>query len=215
MKRIHLALAGCFVLAVAWSDLPSTIAPGPFSAHMVTHIAVMTVAAPLIAMAAAGTAADPTARWPALAMPVLFMLVELVAVWGWHAPALHRAARYWPPAFLMEQASFFAVGAMLWISVFGGRRRDSRSNAGNGIVAMLLTSMHMTLLGALITLAPRALFAHPADSNAVVAQLMDQQIAGMVMLFGGAASYLAGGLFLLNRLLRETAERKVDDASLG
>src|SRR3546814_3906347 len=47
--------------------------------------------------------------------------------------------------------------------------------------------MHMTLLGALITLAPRSLYHHDMGSA-----LADQQVAGMVML-RGSMSYLAVG----------------------
>src|SRR3546814_9304812 len=68
--------------------------------------------------------------------------------------------------------------------------------------------MHRTLLGVLLTLAPRALYHHAAAA----APLADQQVAGLVMLTGGATSTLAGGLWLVSRLLRDG---KVGDAPLG
>src|SRR3546814_10738100 len=78
---------------------------------------------------------------------------------------------------------------------------DVCSSDLGGVVALLLTSMHMTLLGALITLAPRSLYHHDMGSA-----LADQQVAGMVML-SGSMSYLAGGLWLVARLLREDRRR--------
>src|SRR5690606_6802717 len=85
-----LGLAG---LAFAWSGAPALVAAGPFSAHMIAHVTVVAVAAPLLAVAVAGGRNDPTWRWPLLAAPVPAMLAELVVVWGWHLPLPHAAAR--------------------------------------------------------------------------------------------------------------------------
>jgi putative membrane protein len=60
-----------------------------------------------------------------------------------------------------------------------------------------ITSMHMTLLGALIALSPRTLFAH---QNAEA--LSDQHLGGALMLLLGGASYLTGGLALSVRFVR-------------
>lgn len=196
-------------LAVVWGGAAALVAAGPFSAHMVAHVTVMSLAAPLLAAALAGSAADPTRRWPALAAPLPAMLAEFVVVWGWHLPLLHGWARVSAPAYAAEQASFLLVGLALWLSVLGGGGRDARPRRAAGVVALLMTSMHMTLLGVLITLAPRGLY-HPAGA----AVLADQQIAGMVMLFGGATSYLAGGLWLVHRLLQEP-RKEPGHASLG
>src|SRR3546814_20011317 len=122
------------------------------------------------------------------------MLAELVVVWGWHLPLLHHAARSSTAALAAEQASFLAVGLALWLSVLGGRAAQRHARLAGGVVALLLTSMHMTLLGALITLAPRSLYHHDMGSA-----LADQPVAGMVML-SGSLSYLAGGLWQVARL---------------
>src|SRR3546814_18505574 len=75
------------------------------------------------------------------------MLAELVVVWGWHLPLLHHAARSSTAALAAEQASFLAVGLALWLSVLGGRAAQRHARLAGGVVALLLTSMHMTLLG--------------------------------------------------------------------
>ena len=69
---------------------------------------------------------------------------------------------------------------------------------------MLLTTMHMTLLGVLVALAPRPLFADAGFTclGVTMAPLADQQLGGVVMLLIGAGGYLAGGLALLAGLLR-------------
>ena len=171
--------AGAAVLALAWLVLPRLGLP-PFSAHMTTHMAVVAVAAPLIGLGLSHR------RAPIGAVPA--SVVELVAVWGWHMPALHHAARHDALAFAAEQGTFLVAGVLLWMAAFDARRRL------DGVMALLLTSMHMTLLGALLALATRPLYGHGA--------LLDQQVGGAIMLLVGGAAYLAGGLWLVRPLVR-------------
>ena len=87
---------------------------------------------------------------------------------------------------------------MLWIAAF--------NKTAAGIVALLLTAMHMTLLGALLALSPRELYAHGYG-------LDDQHLGGAIMLIVGGVSYIAGGLYLSGRLIsasRETTAARED-----
>ena len=60
---------------------------------------------------------------------------------------------------------------------------------------MLLTSMHMTLLGALLALPPRPLYAHHM-LHGKLSPLEDQHLGGAIMLVIGGCVYLAGGLLV-------------------
>ena len=60
----------------------------------------------------------------------------------------------------------------------------------------------MTLLGVLVTLAPRPLFSGHGHHAFGLDALQDQQLGGVVMLVVGAGSYLLGGLLLLAGMLR-------------
>lgn len=187
MRRpIPLAL-GAATLAAAWAGPLPTLAGHLFSAHMAMHMAVVAVAAPLLALGV-----DP-ARWPRLdrlPAPLPASMIELVVVWVWHAPALRHAAHGSALVLAVEQASFLGAGLLLWLSVLG------RGRGAAGVVALLLTSVHMTLLGVLLTLATRPLY----DRD--VAALPDQQLGGILMLAVGGVVYLVGGLYLLAGLLR-------------
>jgi putative membrane protein len=201
---------GCFAFAVAvftsaWLGPLPDLARASFAAHMTMHIAVVAVAAPLLALAVAGTMADPVRTIPHIVAPVPASMFEFVVVWAWHIPALHHAARHGSVAFFAEQASFVTAGVLLWLAVLGGDREQRRLRAGAGIAALLLTSMHMTLLGALFALASRPLFLHATTTPAPQA-LADQQLGGVVMLLVGGASYLIGGLGLTVSMLRSRTE---------
>lgn len=207
MKRPAL-IAGLLALAIAWS-LPFA-SQTSFTAHMLTHMTVVAIAAPLLGLAIAGTPYDPSDAAPILFSPVLASLVDLVAVWLWHVPLLRELADTTATAALAEQASFLAAGLLLWIACLGGGRHaqdNAMARRGAGAFGLLLTSIHMTLLGALLTLAPRSLYGTGELTcfGITLSADIDQQIGGVVMLLVGAAIYLAGGVALLSRVVRHDA----------
>lgn len=189
MKRASL-IAGLVLLPLGWS-----LSRWGMTGHMAAHMIAVAVAAPLLAVGIQGHRFDPAERWPRFASPLVAAMVEAVIVWGWHVPALRRLADHQPLWLVVEQASFLAAGLLLWSAVLAPRHRAA------GVMALLVTSMHMTLLGELIGLAPRPLYSHHGTGA-----LEDQQMAGIVMLLVGGIAYLVGGLAMLGRLLQTRQE---------
>jgi putative membrane protein len=204
-RRAALA-AGALALVAAWLGPLPALARHAFAAHMAMHLLVVAVAAPLLALGVAGGRADPVRRWPAAFPALPATVLEFVVVWAWHAPALHQAARQSWPMQALEQGSFLLAGLLVWLSAFGGRG-DERAAAG--VAALLMTSMHMTLLGVLLAGAARPLYAHHGSQPLALA-LQDQQLGGVLMLATGGVAYLAGALVLLAGLLRQRGTRPAD-----
>jgi putative membrane protein len=200
--RWPLLLTGLLVLALAWLGPLPAMAAHSFAAHMTIHMAVVALAAPLLAAAIAGTPYDPSPGRPILFGPLPASLVELVVVWGWHAPALHHLARHSARVFALEQASFLLSGLLVWTACLGFAAQERSGRSLLGTLGLLFTSIHMTLLGALLAFANRPLFGHGSDH-----ELLDQQLGGIVMLLVGGAAYLLGGLVLMARLFRVPAGR--------
>lgn len=198
MTRRLLLASGLLTLAAVWAGPLPDIAPHRFSAHMLMHMGVVAVAAPLLAFGLAGSSYDPVRRHARLFRPIPASVVELIAVWAWHAPAAHHAARQSASGLALEQGTFLAAGFVVWMASCGGGTGGPPLRAAAGVVALLLTSMHMTLLGALLALSPRALYAHAATGTSA---LDEQHLGGAIMLLVGGISYLAGGLWLSAALL--------------
>ncbi len=200
MRRVFL-VCGSLALAAAWLGPLPELARSAFWAHMTMHMGVVAVAAPLLALGIAGSRLDPVRKVPGLFAPVPVSALELVVVWVWHAPTLHHAARQGAAGLALEQGTFLLSGLFVWLAAFGGDpvRRGNRTAAG--VVGLLLTSMHMTLLGALLALASRPLYAH-AHGLSGLTPLEDQHLGGAIMLLVGGVSYLLGGLWLTVGLLR-------------
>ena len=162
-------------LALALWALPLTDWLGAFQAHMLRHAMLVAVVPALLALAL------PPARLPLL--PVA--LLEAAAAWGWHLPEAHTAAYLSPALRAAEQGSFLVAGTLVWWGAL------SRPLAGAG--ALLVTSVHMTMLGALVTMVPRPLYPY--------CDLPAQQAGGVLMLAVATPAYLLGGLILSRRAL--------------
>lgn len=205
--------AGLILLLAAWAGPLPAMSEASFAAHMALHLAVVAVAAPLIALGLPD-AGDWLRPWvprglAALALAPVAAALEMVVVWGWHAPALCRAARSGTGWHVAEQGSWLGVGLLLWMSALASARQGG-DGAGwgpwGGVLALLLTSMHMTLLGALIGLAPGTLYDMAAVAGLPplgLTPLDDQRVGGILMLAVGGTVYLAGGLWLLAVALKD------------
>ena len=205
MRKLALG-SGLAVLAAIW--LGPLLGPwrASLTAGMVAHMGVIAIAAPLIAIGLPDRW-RPGRSMPA-ALPVLASVLELFAVWGWHAPVMRAAVEGSVAVTAAEQATFLVVGVLLWSTSFAAP--GERTHAASGAAALLLTSVHMTLLGALLALSPRPLYgAGEVTCFGVVLDAgQDQHIGGVVMLMVGAVVYLAGGLSLAGWLLEAGTGRR-------
>lgn len=205
MIRTAAPAVGLTVLAAVGLAVLAGWTRGSFLAHMTAHVAIVAIAAPLIALRIV------VVRWRVgspvhtVFAPVLASVFEFFVAWGWHAPALHAAARQSAAVLAVEQLSFLAAGLVLWTSCLAGLGDGARDRLAAGAFGLFLTSMHMTLLGVLLTLATRSLYAHGAHAGGVapfgLTPLEDQQVGGVVMLAVAGTACLIGGIALVARLL--------------
>ena len=168
------------------------MAAGSFSSHMLMHVLVVAVAVPLIA---AGFAKQTPLRSLPLVFPLIASIVDFVVIWVWHMPVLHFAASVYPSVMALQQVSFAVVALFIWLVAFAGSPLA-------GALELFFTSMHMVLLGALITLSQRPLYNLLCLGGFGLDPLTDQQLGGAIMLIFGGIVYLMGGLFFVQRVLR-------------
>jgi putative membrane protein len=192
--------AGLAVLAGALMSPLDALSSALFSAHMVQHLLLMLVAAPLLAYArpaAALVAGLPAGgrdaargirgyRWRAAARvalnPLVVWTVGVLVLWTWHLPALYEAALTNEPLHILEHASFLGAAMLFWSVVLasGARRGVSRPVA---LLLVLASSVQSSALGAVLLLTPRALYPVHATGARVweVSLVGDQHVAGGLM----------------------------------
>jgi putative membrane protein len=166
--------------------------------HMIQHLAITLVAAPLLALGAPVTtvrvALPPAARhrlallarrsrrWrrttgvPPL---VLAATAHIALLWIWHLPMLYDAAVSNAGIHLLEHATFLASAVWFWSEVWATARRSRRVQA---LATLCLAAMIVQggVLGALLTFAGRSLFS-VYDGAGGLSALEDQQLAGALM----------------------------------
>ncbi len=198
MRRLSF-FVGLAVLALIWLGPLLSVYRESFAAHMLAHMGVVAVAAPLLAIGLSDTLARTETPWASFSTsaPIVASVVELAVVWGWHAPVGRALVEQSDIAAVAEQGSFLFAGLFLWLCCL------RPGHEGPGAFGLLLTSVHMTLLGALLALSPRSLYGMDQVTclGLTLTAAEDQHLGGVIMLLVGAAVYLAGGVVLLGRLL--------------
>jgi len=201
--------SGAVALALLAIALVPLLPLAPVSGHMAQHIAVMNVAALLcaVAMLPRGTRATstlgPRGLWPLTAL-------QMVLLWGWHAPQAHAAAASSPLVYAAMMTSLFVVALGFWHAVL---LRAARSD-WQPIFALLVTGKLACLLGALLVFSPRLIYAGAAPSlleSCISGSggLDDQHLAGLLMLTACPLSYVLAGIVLAARILDRRSERAI------
>jgi putative membrane protein len=199
-------LAGCCVgvaiAAIAVLSPLHALADALFAAHMVQHLLLITVAAPLIVRGVPvvlGRRRIGPASWWALPAATVAMVVTFT---GWHAPALYEWAVRDPVVHSLEHLTMFGAALAYWAAVAGSvaRGRDLFAVGAIGV-----SGLAGVALGALLALSRRPWYGvHVPGADAWgIDPLADQQLGGMIMWVpGGAANLVAAALIVLRFLQR-------------
>jgi cytochrome c oxidase assembly factor CtaG len=232
----------CFVAALATFGValvsPLDALSGALaSAHMVQHVLLVLVAAPLLALAAPGArllrgsppalraallrarAGRTSARLLDLAHhPVIAWLAHVGVLWFWHAAGPYDAALSHDALHVLEHATFVGTGVLFWGVVLGGRRAG-RMPAGAAILLLFTMALQSVFLSALITFAPTPWYRSFAGTTRAwgLEPLADQQLAGAIMWIPAGMVYVAAGLALLVAALRtlEQLDRRLPSSGGG
>ena len=214
--------AGLAVLAVmlamplhAWGRLR-------FAPHMLEHGLLTMAAAPLLAAGRPGVPyllglpwpwrarvgrvlANERLRrfWRRLVHPGVAWTLHGGALWLWHAPPLFEAALASEAVHYLQHLTLLVSALLFWASLLP-RRADTRSRIV-AVFSLFTTSIHATLLGALLTLSPTIWYARYAgvEASGGLSALEDQQLAGLIMWVPFGVVYLAAALALLAAVLRD------------
>jgi putative membrane protein len=196
-----------------------------FSVHMVQHEILMLVSAPLLllgrpslvfvwALPARWRRMRPLtshwairAPWALISAPVVAWSLHAVALWLWHAPVLFDATLRSDAIHAAQHISFFDTALLFWWTLLGEHR--SRLSDGAAIVYVFTTGIHMGILGALLTFAPRPWYPAYALTAPLwhLSALEDQQLGGLIMWIPAGTILFIATLFLLHRWMKHSDQR--------
>ena len=218
--------AGWLVLAGALVSPLHAAGERSFAAHMVEHELLMLVAAPLlvmsrplgvllwafpsrvrVALAAVGKGGVIPAVWHALTAPVLASLLQMAALWGWHAPPAFDRALAHPGWHVAQHLSFVVTALLFWWAMLHSPRRQR----GLAVGCLFFTATASGALGALMAFSESPWYAGYAALRLDAFGLSpaeDQQLAGLLMWVPGGLVHAAAGVALLARGLVDAPSRR-------
>ncbi|MGH9229607.1 MAG: cytochrome c oxidase assembly protein [Acidimicrobiales bacterium] len=191
---------GLLVLAVALASPLELAAASLFSAHMVQHLLLLVVAAPLLVcgrpvmvlshalprrwrrqVGRVGARRRFRAAAHVLLHPAVVWAVGTAVLWAWHLPSPYEAALGNEALHALEHASLVATAALAWALALGRARRRLAVPAAAGL--LFATALQSGALGAVLALARTPLYpTHgPVAPLWGLTALEDQQLAGGLM----------------------------------
>ena len=222
--RVMAFYAGLVALLIALVSPLDALAHDLFSAHMVQHLVMILVAAPLLIYGAPQIPIPFALPLPArrrlhalgasrsgrrvaralLALPVVW-LIHAAALWAWHLPALYESALESEFMHALEHVSFLGSALLFWTLVIGSPRRRALDRApAAGLV--FITALQSGALGVVLTFAESPLYPQSVGARGMDA-LADQQLAGAIMWVPPGVVYLATIAVLLFRWLEDMDAR--------
>jgi putative membrane protein len=193
-----------------------------FAAHMAQHELLMAAAAPLLVLGRPlvpfvwalplrwrrtvgkwAAVAPVRATWTLLTLPLVAWTVHAIAIWVWHAPALFEATLRSDLTHTLQHVSFLGTGLLFWWALLRGA--PGRLGKPAAVLYLFTTTVHTTLLGALLTFSSRPWYPRYASGTAAwgLTPVEDQQLAGLIMWVPAGLAYLAATLAIAASWLRQ------------
>jgi putative membrane protein len=196
-----------------------------FSAHMIQHEILMLISAPLLLLGhpslvfvwalpsrwrkIAPLTNHPALRtpWALVTAPATAWFLHAVALWVWHAPVLFNATLRSDAMHAAQHISFFVTALLFWWTLLGEHR--SRLGDGAAMIYVFTTGVHMSILGALLTFAPRPWYLGYTLTAPLwhLSALEDQQLGGLIMWIPAGTVLFIAALFLLYRWMKHSDQR--------
>ena len=223
--RVVAWVIGLATIFVALSSFVDVYADTLLSVHMVQHLLLIFVAAPLLCLGAPVTLAlrvatpDVRQRWllPALHSRLLRVLTQPVVDWTlfaavmWlsHFSGLFNAALEDPLVHALEHVVFIVSAFLFWWPVVGVDPNPARMSYPVRVGYVMLQMPQNAFLGVALFSATAVLYQHYATNTLpwLPDPLADQQLAGGIMWVAGDVLFLIPLLLVFAAWLRDE-ERK-------
>jgi putative membrane protein len=198
--RLAAFVSGVFSLWVAVGSPLAVLDHQLLTAHMIQHLLLMTVAAPLILL---GTPLKTLLHDIPHTHPVFCWLVATTTVIGWHVPVLFRIGMQSERWHAAQHASFFVAGLLFWWPVV--RPWPSLADKPQWFVPLylFLATLPCDALSAFLTFFNRVVYPHYLSVHPRFGflPLADQALAGALMWVWVTFVYLVPAAVVTVRVL--------------
>ena len=200
-------LGGLATLVIALTSPIEAYEGQLFSVHMLQHMLLELVAAPLLLLGAPATlalrAASPSVRTPLtailhsravaiLSFPLLAWILFAAVNWGWHFSSLYDQALETPWLHDIQHLTFLGAALLFWWPVVGADPSRWRLPHPARLFYLFLAMPQNSFLGIALMSAPTALYPHYLTNLRQwgPTPIVDQNVGGMLMWVGGDVVFL-------------------------
>lgn len=189
-KRFNYLLGTAILFIALFSPLNAASQSYLFSAHMIQHVLISMVSAPLLISGIPVRFWDQLADYPVahkvirfISQPVLTFFVYFLTLSFWHIPAIHNTMMANPLFGSLQLLSFFIAGLLFWFPVMVTSAKISAMPDPLKMVYLFLAVIPCTVLGVIIIFAPEISYHTYAMAARITPldALTDQQVAGIIM----------------------------------
>jgi putative membrane protein len=168
-----------------------------FSAHMVQHLVLALVVAPLLIMATPGWMLRPAlqsravagvARW--VSNPLRAYAIFNVVMCAWHLPPLYNLAMAHHSVHIVQHLMFLVAAVLMWWPILSPLPELPRLAYPMQMLYLFLMSIPMSIVAVYIAYADSVLYPVYATAPRIwgISPMQDQLIGGLIM-------WIPGGLF--------------------
>jgi putative membrane protein len=222
--------AGLAVLVIALASPLDALSEQLFWVHMIQHVLLLVVAAPLIVLArpwtrlwralpldlrrplARGLGVSERTSWlrsasRALGTPPAGFLAFSVVLLAWHVPALFDATLRSATLHALEHTLFLLTAVMFWKHVIDSPPLQAPLSSVQRVAYLVGAMVVSWVLAIVLALAPDPLYgfyAHEATRPGGISALTDQQIAAGIMWVPGSITFVIVIFAYVHRWLAPT-----------
>jgi putative membrane protein len=214
--RLVALLSGALSLWIAVGSPVAGMDHQLLTLHMVQHLLLMTVAAPLILLGApvvvllqslpkhfrsSVVAVHSVGRL--LTHPAFCWIASTVTVTGWHVPALFELGMQSEAWHRAEHANFLAAGLLFWSPVVQPWPSLAKWPRWSVPLYLFLATLPCDALSALLTFCNRVVYPHYLSAHRIVdvSPLRDQELAGALMWVWVTFAYLVPAALVTIQML--------------
>ena len=161
-----------------------------FSAHMVQHLVLTLVVAPLLLAAMPAWMIDGLVRWPwlaavmrAITRPLPALGLYTIALVAWHLPGAYTLALEVHGWHIVQHLTLIATAVIAWWPVVGRSQRAPRLSYAGQVLYLFAFGLPMSFVAAMITSAETLLYPFYAAAPRLFAltPFADQRLGGVIM----------------------------------
>ena len=194
-----------------------------FSAHMLQHVLLTLVAAPLLILGTPDWLIRPALRtnvafWVAkIATHPIFAFASFNLIFSiWHIPALYGMSVEFHGVHVFEHLLFIGTAVLMWWPLTSNMPELPRAVYPVQLIYLFLLTVAPIILFGAVTFANEPLYEFYVDAPILwgISPLLDQQIGAIFMKIGGGILFLTLFIIVFYRWFQEEEQKHEDERDL-